>query len=264
MPAHLRTLTLAALLIASFSTQAQMQAQPLNWTLEGTAFNNVLIYDDEGPAQRPGLVMVSNWYGVNDAAIEKARQIAGKDYVILLVDMYGAGLRPSNDEQAGAAAKALYADRSIMRKRINFAHQQLKAQTSPVPLDASKLAAIGFCFGGSAVLDLARSGADLDAVVSFHARLNTDDPALAKQIKARVLALNGAEDQAVNGEQRLAFQQEMREGGVDWMSIDLGGAVHCFSETDRIGKTGNCRFDDKANRRAFAIMQQWLSEAFSH
>lgn len=250
-------------LCSSLSAHAEPVTQPLNWEFNGTPFNNVLIYDDQGPKTRPGLVMVSNWYGINKEAIEKARQIAGKEYVVLLVDMYGANLRPTNDEQAAAAAKILYADRGLMRQRITYAYQQFKAQAASLPLNAEKIAAIGFCFGGSVVLDLARNGADLEAVVSFHARLSTDNPALSKHIKARVLALNGADDQAVNGEQRLAFEQEMREGGVDWMNVDLGNAVHCFTETDRIGATGNCRFDERANRRALALMKLWLDESFA-
>lgn len=258
----LRWLTLLSLVLAT-SAQAEIITRPLDWMLDGTRFNNVLLYDNTTQKPRPGLIMVSNWYGINEVAIEKARQIAGKDYVILLVDMYGNGLRPTNDDQAAAAAKTLYANRALMRQRIHHAYQQLKTQAASLPLITTQIGAIGFCFGGSAVLDLARSGAELAAVISFHGLLTTDDPALAKHIKAKVLALNGADDAIVPPEQRLAFEQEMREGGVDWTSVDFGKAVHCFSETDRLGAEGNCRFDTTTNRRAFGLMHQWLDEAFS-
>jgi dienelactone hydrolase len=134
--------------------------------------------------------MVPNWYGINDVAVKKAEMIAGKDYVILLTDMYGASVRPQvgNAAQAQAAVKPLYGDRALMRKRINVALDQLKAQAASAPLDLKKLAAIGFCFGGSAVLDLARSGADIAAEVSLHGGLDTYNPALAKENKEREIS----------------------------------------------------------------------------
>src|SRR3546814_8166244 len=125
--------------------------------------------------------MVPNWSGINDIAIEKAKRIAGKDYVILLTDMYGEGVRPKNAEEAQAAVKPLYADRNLMRARIRKAFAELEAQATRAPIDASRLAAIGFCFGGAAVLDLARSGSNVKAVISFHGDLRTDNPALRSE-----------------------------------------------------------------------------------
>ncbi|HEY1588163.1 MAG TPA: dienelactone hydrolase family protein, partial [Rhodanobacter sp.] len=153
---------LLLLLGFSLATQAKMVHRPVEWTLDGTRFHSVLVYDDTATAKRPGLVMVPNWYGINDAAVQKAEMIAGRDYVILLTDMYGASVRPQqgNADQAQAAVKPLYGDRTLMRKRVNEALTQLKGQAASAPIDAARLAAIGFCFGGSAVLDLARSGAD--------------------------------------------------------------------------------------------------------
>jgi dienelactone hydrolase len=247
---------------SSFSIQAKMVHRPVEWTLDGTRFHSVLVYDDASTAKRPGLVMVPNWYGINDAAVQKAEMIAGKDYVILLTDMYGAGVRPQqgNADQAQAAVKPLYGDRALMRKRINEALVQLKAQVANAPIDAGKLGAIGFCFGGSAVLDLARSGADIAAVVSFHGGLTTDDPALAKHIKTRVLAMNGADDKSTMPDAD-KFMDEMRASPADWQFVVIGNAVHCFTEVGE--NSPGCRYDERAAIRSYRLMHDWLRAAFA-
>ncbi|WP_426702172.1 dienelactone hydrolase family protein [Rhodanobacter sp. Col0626] len=247
---------------SSFAVQAKMVHRPIEWTQDGTRFHSVLVYDDASSAKRPGLVMVPNWYGVNDAAVQKAEMIAGKDYVILLTDMYGASVRPKQGsaEQAQAAVKPLYGDRSLMRKRVNEALVQLKAQAGHAPLDVSKLAAIGFCFGGSAVLDLARSGAELAAVVSFHGGLDTDNPALAKHIKARVLAMNGADDKGTMPDAD-KFMDEMRASPADWQFVVIGNAVHCFTEVGE--NSAGCRYDQRAATRSYRLMRDWLRAAFA-
>lgn len=245
---------------SSLAAQAKMVHRPVEWTQDGTRFHSVLVYDDATQAKRPGLVMVPNWYGVNDAAVQKAEAIAGKDYVILLTDMYGADVRPTNNGEAQAAVKPLYGNRALMRRRINVALEQLKAQAASAPLDATKLAAIGFCFGGSAVLDLARSGADVAAVVSFHGGLATDDPMLAKHIKARVLAMNGADDRGTMPDAD-KFMDEMRMSPADWQFVVLGHAVHCFTEVGE--NSPGCRYDAAAAARSYRLMNDWLDHAFA-
>jgi dienelactone hydrolase len=256
-----RVLFALLLLSLAFAAQAKMVHRSVDWTLGGTRFHSVLVYDDAVGAKRPGLVMVPNWFGVNDDAIGKAEMIAGKDYVILLTDMYGAGVRPQpgNADQAGAAVKPLYANRALMRQRVNQALAQLKAQAKDAPIDTTKLAAIGFCFGGAAVLDLARSGADLAAVASFHGDLSTDDPSLARGIKARVLAMNGADDNWTMKDAD-AFMKEMRQDPADWQFLVLGHAVHCFTETGE--NEPGCKYDAEAAARSYRLMHQWLKSAF--
>jgi dienelactone hydrolase len=249
-----------ALLACSATAQATMVHRAVDWTQDGTRFHSVLVFDDATTAKRPGLVMVPNWYGVNEAAVQKAAMIAGKDYVILLTDMYGEKVRPTSDAQAQAAVKPLYGDRALMRQRVNRALQQLRAQSASAPLDATKLAAIGFCFGGSAVLDLARSGADIAAVVSFHGGLTTDNPALAKNIKARVLVMNGADDKGTMPDAD-KFMDEMRGSSADWQFVVLGHAVHCFTE---VGENApGCRYDERAATRSYRLMHDWLRAAFA-
>ncbi|KJV27445.1 dienelactone hydrolase family protein [Luteibacter yeojuensis] len=259
-----RTLLALSFLIAGAagSAHAAMVAKPVQWTADGVTYKSFLVYDDAVKTKRPGLVMVPNWFGINDMAIAKAKDIAGKDYVILLTDMYGGDSHPKNESEAGAAVKPLYADRKVMRTRAMRAFDELKAQEKNAPIDPARLAAIGFCFGGSAVLDLARAGADVAAVVSFHGLLATDDPKLASNIHGHVLALNGADDTNVPPEQRAAFEAEMRDAKVDYASVDFGGAVHCFTEKEATSPTGNCRYDAKVATRAYAAMKAWLAEAF--
>jgi dienelactone hydrolase len=260
-----RTLLAMSLLILGHigAASAAMVAKPVQWTDAGVTYKSYLVYDDAVKAKRPGLVMVPNWYGVNDNALAKAKDIAGKDYVILLTDMYGGGTAPKSDAEAGAAVKPFYADRKIMRQHVMRAFDELKAQEKNAPIDPSRLAAIGFCFGGSAVLDLARAGADVAAVVSFHGLLATGDAKLPSNIHGKVLALNGADDANVPPEQRAAFEAEMRDAKVDWASTDFGGAVHCFTEKEATATTGNCRYDAKVANRAYGAMRAWLTEAFA-
>ncbi|CAM5348182.1 dienelactone hydrolase family protein [Rhodanobacter lindaniclasticus] len=251
---------LLLLAASTFTVQAKMVHRTVEWTTDGIPFHSVLVYDDASSAKRPGLVMVPNWYGVNEAAVKKAEVIAGKDYVILLTDMYGASVRPTSNDQAQAAVKPLYGDRALMRQRINVALDQLKAQASNAPLDATKLAAIGFCFGGSAVLDLARSGADVAAVVSFHGGLATDDPSLARHIKARVLAMNGADDRGTMPDAG-KFMDEMGMSPAPWEFVVLGHAVHCFTEVGE--NSPGCRYDAAAAARSYRLMHDWLDHAFA-
>ncbi|NUR23862.1 dienelactone hydrolase family protein [Frateuria sp.] len=255
-----RILIALPLLSLAFAASAKMVHRPVAWTDGGTRFESVLVYDDAVSSQRPGLVMVPNWYGVNDMAVRKAETIAGKQYVILLTDMYGQNLRPKNDDQAKAAVQPLYGDRALMRRRVNLALAQLKAQAGKAPLDPGKLAAIGFCFGGSAVLDLARSGADVAAVVSFHGALAAGKSAAPDRVKARVLAMNGADDKGTMPDAG-AFMDEMRASNADWQFAVLGNAVHCFTETDQ--NSPGCKYDARAAARSYRMMHDWLDAAFA-
>ena len=241
---------------------AKMVVKPVEWTLDGTTFDSRLVYDDETTTKRPGLLMVPNWFGINDTAIEKAKKIAGKDYVILLTDVYGKGTRPKRNEDAKAAVAPLYKDRALMRKRVGKAFEQLGAAAAEAPIDRSRLAAIGFCFGGAAVLDLARSGAPAKAVVAFHGDLSTDDPALDRNIKARVLVMNGADD-AFTMPDAPKFTEAMKQSPADWEFVEIGHAVHCFTETEETSSTGMCRDNAKAAARSYAMMHAWLAQSFS-
>ena len=250
-------------LLATFfaaSALAAPTAKPVIYKIGDSEFQGQLIYDDAVKTPRPGLVMVPNWYGINATAIEKAKMIAGSEYVIFLADMYGKDRKVADDAGAQVAVKPLYADRELMRTRVRAGLAQLQAQIGKAPIDAKKIGAIGFCFGGSAVLDLGRAGADVAAIVTFHGNLSTDKPELAKNIKAKVLVLNGADDKNV-GKQVDGFEKEMTDAGVDWQFVNFSGAVHCFTETE--ANSAGCKYDAKVSKRAYVMMHNLLSEAFA-
>ena len=249
--------------IGATSAHAAMVAKPVAYEVGGKPMQSVLVYDDAVKTQRPGLVMTPDWLGMNDNQIALAKQVAGKDYVVLVADVYGTAVRPKNPDEAGAAAKSMYEHRADLRARINAALDQLKAQKDKAPLDGKHWGAFGFCFGGATTLDLARTGADVQGVVSFHGNLSTDDPALAKNIKAKVLALNGGDDKFVSEEQIVGFQKEMRDANVDWQFVSFGGAVHCFAIPTAQGEVPGCKYDEHTSKRAFALMHSFLDEVFT-
>jgi dienelactone hydrolase len=245
------------------AAQAAMVTKNIDYDVGGKSMQSVLVYDDAAKTARPGLVMTPDWMGMNDSQVALAKQIAGKDYVILVADVYGSAVRPKNADEAGAAAKSMYEHRADLRARINAALTQLKGQVGKAPLDGKHWGALGFCFGGATTLDLARTGADVQGVVSFHGNLATDDPALAKNIKAKVLAMNGGDDKFVPEEQIVAFQKEMRDANVDWQFLSFGGAVHCFAIPTAKGEVPGCKYDERAAKRGFALMHSFFNEAFA-
>ena len=260
---RLRPLVIAALpfLIVGHAN-ARMVDRPVSWTFEGVRYDSVLVYDGATTAQRPGLLMVPAWFGVNENAIRKAEGIAGQRYVVLLTDMYGNTVRPKDTAGAHDAVSPLLADRPMMRRRVAYALAQFRSLASQAPIDTTRLAAIGYCFGGAAVLDLARSGADIAAVVAFHGNLSTDNPVLAHAIRARVLAMNGADD-TTTSPQFGGFLTEMRGSPAPWQFLAIGHAVHCFTEKEATASSGLCRYDAQADAWSSMIMRAWLDESFS-
>lgn len=255
-----RCLLALSLLALTATAQAKPVAEPVSWEHGGTTFDGYLVYDADEDDRRPGLLMVPNWMGVTDAAVEKAKQLADDDYVILLVDMYGSGVRPANAQEAGKAAGAVYADREALRGRINTALGVLRDSAGKTPLDTSDIGGIGFCFGGAIVLELARSGADVAGVVSFHGNLETTMPAKQGEVDASLLVLNGAADTYVPQAQITGFQDEMTAAGADWQFVNFSGAVHCFAEAD--ANSPGCMYDPRAAKRAYGMMEDFFDEVF--
>jgi dienelactone hydrolase len=200
---------------------------------------------------------------MNPDQVKLAEHFAGRDYVILVADVYGTDVRPKTPEEAGKATKNMYDHRADLRARIDAALAELKKQAGKAPLDGKHWGAFGFCFGGATVLDLARSGADVAGVVSFHGNLSTDDPSLAKNIRAKVLVLHGADDTFESPEQIAGFQKEMRDANVDWQFLEFGGAVHCFAIPTADGSVPGCKYDERAAKRGEKQMHLFFDEAFA-
>lgn len=261
----MRARLLVLLVLFSFAAplRAAMVSRPIDYAVGGKNMQSVLVYDDALKTPRPGLVMAPDWMGMNADQIALAKQIAGRDYVILVADVYGVDVRPKNAAEAGAASKSMYAHRDDLRARINGALDQLKAQVGKAPLDGKHWGAIGFCFGGATALDLARSGAAIEGVATFHANLSSDDPSRAKNIKAKVLVMHGADDKFESPEQIAGFQKEMRDGNVDWQFVIYGGAVHCFALPTADGSVPGCKYDAPVAKRALAQMHLFFDEVFA-
>ena len=262
-----RFAVLSALLSAalcSAQAAAAMKTAPVEWTVGEDAFSGYLVYDDASEDKRPGLVMVPNWMGVTDEALERARAVAGDDYVVLVADVYGKGNRPKDSQAAGAATRAAFSDGGrTLRARANEALRVLRAQAATAPLDPAKIGAFGFCFGGTVALELARSGADLAGVVSFHGGLQTWLPTAENKVGASVLVLNGADDTAVTDEHIAAFEKEMDAAKADWQFVDFSGAAHCFAEPGAgDDPASNCRYDERAAKRAYRMMDGFFDELF--
>jgi len=263
MPAAraLKQLAAAAVLAAcALPACAEMQAKPVEWKVGDTTFAGVLVYDDAG-GKRPGLLMVPDWYGVTDSAVAKAKHIAGKDYVVLVADLYGKDVRPKDNKAASETVGALAKDPAGWRARAARALEVLRDNAQGAPLDPTRIAAIGYCFGGTSVLELARSGADVAAVVTFHGGLGTDQPAKAGAMKASVLVLNGADDRGTAGD-IAAFQQEMDAAGADWQFVNFGNTVHCFALPEANSPPG-CVYNPLSAARAERMMHGFLAERFA-
>ncbi|WP_133478249.1 dienelactone hydrolase family protein [Cognatilysobacter segetis] len=261
---RLRIALAAGCVLVAAQAPAAVRTRDIAWTVGGQAFQGVLVYDDAGAARRPGLVMVPNWMGVNASAVEKAKRVAGRDYVVLVADVYGRGLRPRNAQEAGAAAGALKADRPKLRARMLKAVDVLRAQSGNAPIDARHVGVFGFCFGGTAALELVRGGAAVDGVVTLHAGLDAPTRAPARGAKSPVLVLNGAADKSVSRDDVARLQAELTAAGADWQFVDFGGAAHCFAEADAGNDpNSNCRYDPRQAPRAYRMMGDFFRERFA-
>jgi dienelactone hydrolase len=205
------------------------------------------------------VLVVHEWWGLNDFAKDRARELAKEGYVAFAVDMYGKGTVTKDPKAAGELAGKLKGDRKLMRRRIVAGLNAAKANPC---VDPSRVAAIGYCFGGTAVLELARSGADIAGVVSFHGGLDTPDPQDAKNIKCKVLVLTGADDKSVPASQVAAFEDEMRQAKVDYQVVIYGGAVHGFTNpANGDDPSKNVAYNEKADKRSWQAMKDFFGEA---
>ena len=218
-----------------------------------------LAYDDALKGKLPGVIIVHDWWGVGPYVKKRAEQIAGLGYVAFVVDMYGKDMRPKTNEEASKLVGPFRADRHLMRSRVGAGLDELKKRDFA---DPARLSAIGYCFGGGTVLELARSGADIQGVVSFHGNLDTPHPQDAANIKAKVLVCHGADDPLVPPAQVAAFEDEMRKGLVDWQMITYGGAMHSFTNPGAHDPAHGLDYNAAADKRSWEAMKLFFSEIF--
>lgn len=244
----------------AISASAAIQHQTLEYRQGDTVLEGTLVYDDQTTARRPGILVFHQWKGLGDYELKRAEMLAGLGYVAFCADVYGQGVRAKTPEEAAKLAGRYKDDRALLRARVNAACDQLRRHRR---VNGGKLAAIGYCFGGTSALELARSGAHLLGVVSFHGGLATPTPGDARHIKARILALHGADDPFVPLSEVEGFMKEMREGGVDWQFVAYGGAVHSFTDWGAGGDNSRgAAYNAKADTRSWEAMRQFLTDLF--
>lgn len=207
----------------------------------------------------PAVLVIHQWGGLGDYEKRRADMLAKMGYVAFAVDVYGKGVRPTGQARGQMAGK-FKGDRPLFRQRLSAALDYVRG----VPgVDKKRVAAIGYCFGGTGALELARSGADILGAVSFHGGLDGANPETAKQIKAKVLVLHGADDPFVPAKDITAFMEEMRAGKVDWSMISYGNAVHSFTEVEAGNDNSRgAAYNAEADRRSWDAMQDFLGEIF--
>jgi dienelactone hydrolase len=251
---------LIAVLFFAASIQMAMAAEVIEYRHGETPLEGYLAYSDKVEGKRPGVLIVHEWYGLGDYARKRADQLADLGYVAFALDMYGKGVRAKDATEAGKLAGIYKADRSLMRERARAGLEVLKKHEL---VDPSRIAAIGYCFGGTTVLELARSGAEISGVVSFHGNLNTPNPEHAKNIVSKVLVLHGADDPLVPQAEIAAFEEEMRKAGVDWQMVSYGGAVHSFTNPGSGNDPSDgVAYNEKADRRSWEAMKLFFNEIF--
>jgi len=242
------------------SAKAEIKSKLVEYKEGNTLLEGLSVYDDAVSGKRPGVLVVHQWKGLGDYEKKRAEMLARLGYNVFAVDIYGKGIRPNNPKDAAAEAAKYKENRPLLKARVNAGLKVLKSHELT---DPARTAAIGYCFGGTTALELARSGADVSGVVSFHGGLSTPNPAEGKRIKCKVLALHGADDPFVPVKEVEGFEEEMRQGGVDWQLVSYGGSVHAF--TDASAGNDNSKgaaYNERADKRSWEAMKQFFAELF--
>jgi dienelactone hydrolase len=231
---------------------AAIREEPVTYKDGDTTMKGFIVYDDAVKAKRPGIILVHEWWGVTKHVHNEARKFAQQGYTAFIADMYGDGKTADNPKDAGALSGSVMKNPKTMESRFNAARNELAKHAS---VDAQRIGAVGYCFGGAVVLNMARAGADLRAVAGFHASLGLNTPAPAPgTVKAKILVLNGADDPFVKREQYEQFRKDLDAAKADYRVITYPGAVHAFTnpEATEMGKKFNLplKYDAKVDKEA--------------
>lgn len=257
----MRPLLLGAFIMALTSiAHAAIKTQPVDYRQGDTALKGFVAYDDAIQGDRPGIVVIAEWWGLNDYVKHRADQLAQLGYVAFVADMYGEGRVTTDPKQAGQWAGEIRQNRELGRQRVQAAVDQLKKQPG---VDPAKIAVMGYCFGGTAALDYAFSGADIAGAVSFHGGLGSLPLDEAKNTKAKLLICNGAADAVVPPKDKQALEDALNKTNVDWLLIDFAHAVHAFTnpDSDKLG-IQNVGYNEKADKRSWQALRAFLNELF--
>ncbi len=218
--------------------QAEVQGKEVTYRANGTLLKGYIAYDDAIQGKRPGVLVVHEWWGLDDYTRKRARMLAQLGYTALALDMYGEGRQAHHPDDAGKFAGELAKNLPLAKIRFEAAMEYLRQQKN---VDAKNIAALGYCFGGSVVLQMARLGEDLKGVVSFHGNLATEHPVQPGEVRARIISFTGTDDPMIPAEQVAAFKQEMEKAGADYKAVTFVGAKHSFTNpaADEYGRKFN-------------------------
>ncbi len=239
-----------------------MKSEIVTYAMGKLTAEGVLVYDDKVRHKRPAVLMAPNWLGLTDHAIERAKLVAGDRYVVFVADMYGQGIRPADFNEAATLANPLRENAHEQRQRIRSAYTTMLDKAGKLNLIDQRRAAIGFCFGGGNVLELARDGADVAAVVSIHGDLKTAEAAKPGAIKAALLVTHGAPDPVVPKADRDAFEQEMEMAGAKWQMLVFSGVLHAYTD-EGVHIPGIAAWNEPATRTTYALTQRFIADAFA-
>jgi len=237
---------------------AKLQSRTVEYQQGDAVLEGYLAYDDKFKGARPGVMVVHEWNGIEDYTRSRADQLAALGYVAFAADIYGKGMRPVSMEDAAKTSGKYKADPLLWHARALAGLDTLKAQKN---VDGGKIAAIGYCFGGSTVLELARAGAALNGVVSFHGNFATKNPAKVGAVKTKILVLHGANDPFVKEDEYEDFVEEMIASKADWQMVSYGNAVHKFSNPHAGNEpTKGFAYDRSADQRSWEAMKTFFKE----
>jgi dienelactone hydrolase len=262
----MKRLFFALLLLLAWNSQAlgAIIGEPVIYKAGDFTMQGYLAYDDSITGKRPGILVVHEWWGHNEYARQRARMLAELGYTAFALDMYGDGKQAEHPDDAGKFAAEVRQNMPAATQRFLAAMHVLQQHPT---VDPEHIAAIGYCFGGGVVLEMAREGLDLDAVVSFHGPLATTNPAVPGVVKARILVCNGADDKMVTPEQIEAFHREMNAAGVDYTFISYPGAKHSFTNpgADIYAEKFHIPvgYNAEADKKSWQDMEKFLKDTFA-
>lgn len=253
---------LVAALLFTIATvcRAAVHTENVTYKHGDAVLEGYLAYNDAQIGKRPGVLVVHEWLGLNDHAKKRAEMLAELGYVAFACDMYGKGVRAAGPQDGPKLSAPFKDDRKLMRARANAGLDVLRQNPR---VDTSKLAAIGFCFGGTTALELARAGTNLRGVVAFHAGLSTSMPAQPGEVKAKILVCQGADDPHVPPPEVTGFEDEMRKAGADWQINIYSHAVHSFTNPSAHDPAHGSAYNAEADHRSWRALKDFFAEVFA-
>jgi dienelactone hydrolase len=261
----LAILVISFIIAGSAIVQAEIKGKTVEYSVNNVTLNGYLAFDDANKEKRPAILVVHEWWGITDYPKKRADMLASLGYVAFAVDMYGEGKVADNPNDAQKYAAESMKDVSLLKAKFIAAIEFLKRNEY---VDSSRIAAIGYCYGGGVVLNMARAGVDLKGVVSFHGSLTPVIPIEKRKINAKILVCNGGSDKFVSEKNINDFKQEMKNAGIDYRFISYKGALHAFTNpaATELGKKFNMpiAYNEKGDKKSWKEMRIFLKSIFKH